>query len=110
MTENTDIYVGIEGKILVYHSPYYFKNAYFFRIISQTKKMIVVQRLRNRIVREHKIGGYWDVIPQEEPTDEKPKRMFKTFDLPKLVKGHVECDTHYLELWNGTPCLEDPWY
>ena len=110
MTENTDIYVGIEGKNLVYHSPYYHKDAYFFRIISQTKKMIVVQRLRNKVIREHKIGGYWDVIPLEEPADDRPRRMIKTFDPPNLVKGYVEGGTCYLELWDGLPCMEDPMY
>lgn len=110
MTEQTEIYSGIEGKILVYHSPYYFKNANFFKVISQTKKTVVVQRLDNKVVREYEIGGYRDVVPEETGPRGIRRRMFKTFEMPELVKGTVECSTKYLKLWDGTPCMEDPMY
>ena len=110
VTEKPDMYAGIEGKILVYHSPYYHKHAYFYRIISQTPKTVVVQAMRTTVFFEHIASGYQDVIPNEEPPFGEPRRMFKTFKQPRLVKGYVDIGTKHLKLWDGTPCREDPMY
>lgn len=110
MTDNPDTYAGIEGKILVYHSPYYHKHAYFYRIIRQTPKTVVVQALRTRVFFEYIASGYQDVIPDEEPPFGEPIRMFKTFEQPRLVKGYVDIGIKHLKLWDGTPCREDPMY
>lgn len=110
MTEEPEMYAGIEGRILVYHSPYYYKHAYFYRIIKQTPKTVVVQALRTTVFCEYLVGGYRDVVPNEEPPFGKPRRMFKTFEQPSLVKGYVDAGTNYLKLWDGTPCREDPMY
>jgi hypothetical protein len=110
MTEKTEMYAGIEGKILVYHSPYYHKHAYFYRIISQTPKSVVVQALETRVFYEYIIGGYQNVVPDEEPPFGEPKRMFKTFEQPYLVKGYVEVGTKRLKLWDGAARREDPMY
>ena len=110
MTDMTEIYSGIEGKILVYHSTWCHKTAYFFRIIRQTEKTVVVQEMSTKIVRVYEHGGYEDVIPNEEHACGKPRRMLKTFKLPRLVKGSVESGTNHLKLWDGSPCREDPMY
>ena len=109
-TTETDIYEGIEGKILVYHSPWYHKSAYFYRIVRQTPKTVVVEKMREKTVHIYEIGGYEDVVPDEEKPCCKPRRMRKTFKLPSLVKGKVEDGMNYLELWDGKPCKEDPMY
>ena len=110
MTDNFDIYLGIEGKILVYHSFYYHKHAYFYRIVSQTPKTVVVQALGKSVFFEYLDSGYQMVIPSEEPPFGEPRRMVKTFEEPGLVKGYVESGTKHLKLWDGTPCREDPMY
>lgn len=110
MIEKPEMYAGIEGKILVYHSPYYHKHAYFYRIISQTPKTVVVQAMETRVFYEYIISGYQDVVPDEEPPFGGPRRMFKTFEQPCLVKGYVDVSTKRLKLWDGTPCREDPMY
>jgi hypothetical protein len=108
MTEEHDMYAGIEGKILVYLSQYCYKSAYFYRIIRQTPKTVVVQPLRKTVIREHTHGGYQDVVPKVESPFGEQMRMLKTFKQPRLVQGYVDDGTKYLELWDGRPCTEDP--
>lgn len=108
MANEFEMYAGIEGKILVFQSTNYHKHAYFYRIVRQTPKTVVVQALGTTVLRVHIRSFYRDVVPNEEPPFGKLRRMFKTFEQPCVVKGYVDDSTKYLELWDGSHCTEAP--